>query len=207
MPRTARAIGALLAAAALLSGCGGSDHGARPAGAPTADPNRPPSGLHWEKWQEALLPYGDDGPKHVESDAATGFSDTPQGAALAAMQHAYRSTNAPDSTWYTVAARVLVANPGKDAWVTTRALYSVKAVDPSAVQRYIGYQITSWTKDRAAITLYTSYPDGSLLATDTVVTWIGGDWRLQLPDPADKTPTKHAVLQAPAAMVKVEARS
>lgn len=202
--RAVRAVGAVLTAAALAAGCGES-HSAHPAAPPPPDLHRVPAGVRWEPWQQVMLPFGVDGPAHVTADADTGYSRTPQGAALAAIQHSIRYSMAPDGTWPSVAAAVLVSNTGKDNWVTTRELRHYVRVNPATVPQIQGYTIAAWSAERAAVTVYTGYSDHSTLATDTVVTWTEGDWRLLLPDPATHTVTERAIAAVPAGAVRLEA--
>ncbi|ATL72544.1 hypothetical protein [Nocardia terpenica] len=209
-PSTRRALGTLAAtaAAALLAvtGCGDGGHEST-TGPAAPDLNRAPAGVHWQTWQGVALPVSStDGPADIDA-AATGYSHTPQGAALAAIQHSIRTMLAPDDSWPTIAARSLVPlSPGADAWKLTRVLVSKIKTDPAAVPRIAGYKITSWSPGRAAVTVYTTYSDASVLASDTTVTWTAGDWRLLLPDPAAKIVTQHDVPAVPADAVRLEAQ-
>lgn len=203
---------ALLAAAAVaalvaVTGCGSNDPEDKPASPAVPDISRPPAGLHWQQWHGVSLPVGrDDGPTRSDV-AASGFSRTPQGAALAAIQHSVRVSLAPDADWTTVAARSLVSGPGKDEWVRSRVLVSVTGTDPATVPTITGYQLRDWNPDRAGVTVYTTYPDHSVLASDAVVVWTAQDWRLLLPDPASKTVTQRDIPAVPADAVRLEATS
>ncbi|MGV9638100.1 hypothetical protein ACWDO0_28320 [Nocardia rhamnosiphila] len=210
MRHPARRPAALLAAAAVaalvaVTGCGSDEPSEPPAAAP--DLGRAPADLRWQQWQGVSLPVGRaDGPARSDT-AATGFSHTPQGAALAAIQHSVRVSLAPDGVWTTVAAQSLVAGPGKDEWVRSRVLVSVTGTDPESAPSIAGYRITDWNPQRAEITVYTTYPDDSALASDTVVTWTADDWRLLLPDPATRTVTQRDVPAIPGDIVRLEATS
>lgn len=202
------ALMAAVAVAALVAvtGCG-SDEPDQPAAPPAPDITRAPEDVRWQQWQGVSLPIGRvDGPTRSDA-AASGFSHTPQGAALAAIQHSVRMSLAPDSVWTTVAAQSLVSGPGKDEWVRSRVLVSITGTDPAAAPSITGYRISDWTPQRAGITVYTTYPDDSVLATDTVVTWTAEDWRLLLPDPATKTVTQRDVPAVPGDIVRLEATS
>ncbi|MEV0766521.1 hypothetical protein [Nocardia sp. NPDC050435] len=193
----------------LGAGCGSDrDESATPATSTAApDPSRPPAGVRWETWQGIKLPHsGADGPTKTSTGAATGYTRTPQGAALAAIQHSIRLSTAPDTSWPVIARTTLTEGPGKDFWVTNRTLISItRPVDAAATPRVLGYSITAWTPDRAEIAVYTSYPDNSLLSTLTTVSWTYGDWRLVLPDPAAGTVAHSAIATVPANAVHLEA--
>ena len=210
MHRPARRVALTLAATAVaalavLTGCG-SDSSEPAPGPPPPDPNRAPADVRWQSWQGVALPIGGkDGPTTIDA-TASGFTQTPQGAALAAIQHSVRMALSPDDTWTKVAARSLVTGPGKDSWVQARVLVSVKGTDPSVAPRIAGYKITNWSPDTTAVTVYTTYPDNSVLASDATVSWTAGDWRLLLPDPATKTVTVRDVAAVPADAVRLEAQ-
>ncbi|MFF0494335.1 hypothetical protein ACFYTQ_35405 [Nocardia sp. NPDC004068] len=201
------AAGAAVAAAALLSVTGCSSAGQHKTAPPSRpDPNRAPADVRWQIWQGVALPIGaKDGPARVDA-AATGYSHTPQGAALAAIQNSIRMALAPDDSWTKVAALSLVPGPGKDAWVQSRVLVSITKTDPAVAPRIAGYKLTNWSPDKAAVTVYTTYPDASVLASDEMVTWTAGDWRLLLPDPAAKTVAEHDVPAVPADAIQLEAK-
>lgn len=203
--RARDAIAATLAAAVLaLTGCSGSSEESAAPTSTAPDPARPPASVHWESWQGIKLPVSaKDGPLKTATGAATGYSRSPQGAALAAIQHSVRIATAPDSSWATIARLSLADGPGKDEFVMNRALVSVTKVDAATAPRITGYKVTEFSPDRAQVLVFTSYPDNSVLATQTVVTWVYKDWRLVVPEQATKTNT--AVTQVPADAVHLEA--
>lgn len=172
----------------------------------TVDPGRAPAQLRWESWQGIALPYSSiDGPKDVAA-AATGYSHTPQGAALAAIQHSIRTSLASDGSWATVVAKSLVTGPGKDAFVLARAQVSIPGpVDSQALPTILGYRITEWNPEHAALVIYTRYPDSSEAALSHQVRWIAGDWKLELPDPDSATPVVQEISALPADMVTMAA--
>ncbi|MGW6728762.1 hypothetical protein ACWF9G_22920 [Nocardia sp. NPDC055029] len=204
--RTAAALAGLATVLLVVTGCGGGNTPTAPA-ATGPDITQAPASVTWRKWQGVALPIGaKDGPKRTDV-AATGYSRTPQGAALAAIQHSVRLGLAPDDSWAKIAAQSLAEGPGKNEWVLSRPLVSIKKTDPTVAPKIAGYKITSWAPERAALTVYTTYPDASVLATDTVVVWIAEDWRLLLNDPATKTKFQHEIPAVPADAVRMEAKS
>ncbi|MFC9999618.1 hypothetical protein [Nocardia sp. NPDC127526] len=201
----------LAVAAALLiaAGCSCSRDDTTSTGTtttPAPDPSRPPAAVRWESWQGVVLPISaTDGPAETSTDAASGYSHTPQGAGLAAIQHTVRISIAPDGRWPLVAYTVLVSNAGKDEFVLSRSQYSITGpADPQYVPTILGYKITSYGDDRSEITVYSRYPDDSLSANSAVVVWQYGDWRLELPDPAAKIAVVTAIPELPGDIVRLE---
>lgn len=200
IPRTFLALALALTATA----CGLSD---TPPAAPTSaapDPNRAPSDIRWEAWQGVKLPYGkQDGPAKV-TDAALGYSHTPQGAALAAIHHTVRISLAPDATWARTASQALMPGPGKDAWVVARAQISLtQPASPVVAPRITAYKFTKYGDDRSDLLVYSTYSDNSITANTETVVWSSGDWRLLLPDPALKIAVVQSVSDIPADAVRL----
>ncbi|MGW5224541.1 hypothetical protein ACWEP5_06265 [Nocardia niigatensis] len=203
---TATAVTLLVSAAVLaLSACGISDQSAAKTTTTAVDPARAPADVHWENYQGVQLPIGShDGPSKLGATAA-GFSHTPQGAALAAINHSTRLSLAPDGAWPQVAAISLIPGPAKDSWVLARAQVSITApANPTVAPRITAYKLTAYAPDRADLTVYATYSDGSITATAETVLWVSEDWRLLLADPAAKTATVQSVPSVPADAVKLE---
>ncbi|MVU77518.1 hypothetical protein GPX89_09695 [Nocardia sp. ET3-3] len=207
--QTARAVvAALLVAACALTAaaCGGSDHAGSTTKTTQVDPSRAPSDVRWENYQGVQLPIGDhDGPSKLGTTAA-GYSRTPQGAALAAINHSTRLSLAPDGQWPQVAAISLIPGPAKDSWVLARAQISITApANPVVAPHIAAYKITAYTPDRADLTVYATYSDDSITATAETVLWVSDDWRLLLADPAAKVQTVQSVPAVPADAVTLAA--
>ncbi|MEC3953826.1 hypothetical protein VMT65_12370 [Nocardia sp. CDC153] len=194
------------ACALTLAACGGSDHSASATKTTQVDPARAPSDVHWENYQGVQLPIGEhDGPSKLGTTAA-GYSHTPQGAALAAINHSTRLSLAPDGVWPQIAAISLIPGPAKDSWVLARAQISLTApANPTVAPHITAYKITNYTPDRADLTVYSTYSDASITATAETVLWVSEDWRLLLPDPAAKIQTVQSVPSIPADTVELEA--
>ena len=90
---------ATLALIVLLTGCGSDEptDTADTITTTTIDPDRAPTEVRWEPYQGITLPIGADGPRQTSGGTATGFTQSPQGAALAAINHSVRIGVAPDS--------------------------------------------------------------------------------------------------------------
>ncbi|WP_280310388.1 hypothetical protein, partial [Nocardia abscessus] len=130
-------------------------------------------------------PGGAAGPRQLSAEAATGFTHSPQGAALAAIVHTVRMSLAPDAHWASIAAHEIAAGAGKDAWASSRVLLSIQgAADPATAPRVRGYTVIDYHRAGARVEIYTSFPDGSVAVNTATVVWVAEDWRLQLPDPA-----------------------
>lgn len=199
----------LLAATVLVActaACGGGGGGEQATTSAAPDPARPPAQVRWESWQGIALPYSRvDGPRTV-AGAATGYSHTPQGAVLAAIQHSLRLSLASDSAWPQIASQSLYPGPGKDEFVLARAQISTSGLaDPKLAPTILGYRVGSYTPERTELAIYTRYPDASLAAHRQVVVWAGGDWKLLLPAPASNTKSLTVISAVPAEAVRFEA--
>lgn len=205
-PRTrgARAwIAVGLLAAALATACSSGDIQATNPAAPTTstapDPSAPPTGVRWQDYQGIALPVGDQGPaRNPGSGPVGGFTHDPQGAALAALQQTVRISVAPDYQWPSVVNAAVAPGPARDSFAVNRQLISIIA-PPAADERpsIAGYRITDYTAERAVLTIYTTFPDDSIAASDTAVVWSGEDWRLLLPEPGDATVRVRSITEVP----------
>ncbi|WP_280421394.1 hypothetical protein [Nocardia carnea] len=188
----------------VVTGCG-SEHADRVGERPAADLSAVPAGVVWVDYQGVKVPVGDDGPHTYTPAAATGFTPTPQGAALAAIVHTVRMSLAPDEHWASVAQHELAMGPGKDEWASSRVLLSIQTgADPATAPRVRGYTITDYSARRARVDIYTSFPDGSIAANSATVVWVAEDWRLELPSPGSAEPTVREEVSVDAS-VKLEA--
>ncbi|MGW5219882.1 hypothetical protein ACWEQA_18615 [Nocardia sp. NPDC004085] len=179
---------ALVTMSVAVGGCGRDDHQA-PASVHADDLTVVPADVHWVDYQGVRLPVGADGPRQLSAEAATGFTHTPQGAALAAIVHTVRMSLAPDEHWASVAAHEIAAGAGKDAWASSRVLLSIQGrADPATAPRVRGYTITDYNRAIAHLQIYTSFPDNSVAVNTATVVWVAEDWRLQLPDPSATDP-------------------
>ncbi|MEU5762216.1 hypothetical protein [Nocardia sp. NPDC047648] len=179
---------ALVTMGVAVGGCGRDDHQA-PASVHADDLTAVPAAVHWVDYQGVRLPVGADGPGQLSAEAATGFTHTPQGAALAAIVHTVRMSLAPDEHWASVAAHEIAAGAGKDAWASSRVLLSIQGrADPATAPRVRGYTIADYNRAIAHLQIYTSFPDNSVAVNTATVVWVAEDWRLQLPDPSATDP-------------------
>ncbi|MFD8099637.1 hypothetical protein ACFV24_08875 [Nocardia fluminea] len=191
------AVGIALLAAAV--GCGGAgDTGPDLAAAPT--------GVGWQEYQGISLPHTDQGPKTGGQGAATGFEHSPRGAGLAALTHTIRLSVAPDSQWAQVVNAELVPGQARDEWAINRVQLSITG--PATAEyapKLLGYKITEYRDDRTTVDVYTEYSDRSRAVNHTTVSWYGGDWRLQLPDPRSTDRPVDPIDELPRDIVTLEA--
>lgn len=200
------AMAVILAALMLGSstGCASDDRPDTSLPARQPDLSTPPSGIHWLDFYGVALPVGADGPRNYTSTAATGFTQNPQGAALAAIVHTIRMSLAPDDAWAAIAKSEILSGPGKDEWVIARGLLSIRSpADPTQAPRVRGYTITDYTPAAARVDVYTCFPDTSVAVNTATVVWAGGDWWLALPA-LDSTEPRIRSAASITAVVKLE---
>ncbi|WP_169816133.1 hypothetical protein [Nocardia miyunensis] len=182
----------------MTAGCG---HGHRPGSAPVGtDVHAAPTHLRWSQFQGMSVPIADQGPARDNGSVATGYTRTPAGAALGAIQITIRMSLA-DDTHYPQIGQLLTAGPGRDAWAIARAQISIPGpIAAGAAPRLLGYRVSTWNPDRVVVAIYTRQTDRSLTANTATVVWTAGDWKLALPDPPDSAPVT-AVATTPPDMV------
>jgi hypothetical protein len=122
------------------------------------------------------------------------------------MVHAVRLAIADDGQWSNIVAREVVPGPAKDEWAVSRVQLSISGpADPVYAPRLLGYRITEYSDQRAAVDVYSEYSDSSRAVNHTTVEWFARDWRLRLPDPESTTRPIDPVTELPSDTVKVEA--
>lgn len=142
-----------------------------------------PTGLRWQRiWGGAAAPVSSsDGPTQIIDGIATGFSHTPQGAALAAADALARALAAPEGTWQQVVqnrfygggqqlldrfARSRSSTPDAARYVTV----------PDGVRVLPGYR-----PDLAVIEFALTARDGYATSAWPMV-WHDGDWKVRIDD-------------------------
>ncbi|NKY87564.1 hypothetical protein [Nocardia veterana] len=141
-----------------------------------------PTRMTWQRgWGGAALPAsGSDGPALIDHGIASGFADTPQGAALAACDALARTLAAPEGVWQNVVRARFVGDT--DAFIArvtrsrTRTADAARYVTvPDGIRVRDGYRPDFAVIDIATRTgvgyTYASWP----MAYD-------GDWRVRLPE-------------------------
>ncbi|OZC62817.1 hypothetical protein CH267_00210 [Rhodococcus sp. 06-621-2] len=211
--RAARWLAAAAIAGLVVGGCGSAENEPTvdsPQGAVTApDLTSPPSNVRWQDYQGIALPVADQGPDNNSgAGPVSGFAHTPQGAVLAAVQQSVRVSVAPDHQWPAVLGAAAAPGESRDSFAINRQLLSIIA-PPVAEERpaITGYTITDYTDNGARVTIFTTFPDDSIAASDTDVIWSGDDWRLLLPDAADTSVRVRSVTDIPSGVITLEKTS
>ena len=185
--RAAVAAVAATAAVVAIAGCGSGDDGDTGTdGARPLDTAAVPAQVTWRPYQGVQVPYsGVDGPTdNIASAAPTGYSHTPQGAVLAAIQGQTRLALAPDSSWAQTTTILVAAGAGRDSYAIARAGASITApADPATTATFTGFRVTDYRDEQADIELATTMPGGQLTSTAVTVLWRGEDWNIALPAP------------------------
>ncbi|KAF0957449.1 hypothetical protein [Rhodococcus sp. T7] len=191
--RAAAALAAAAAAASLIAGCGSDEESSATDSVTTTtppDPTTPPADLEWDQFQSIWLPFAAEGPaSNTGNGAVSGFTHSPQGAALAAIHQTVRMSVARDDQWAIVVHNGIAPGPERDAFAVNRSQISVTAAaDPAEAPLLSGYVVDNYTDERADISIRTAFCDKSVSVTATTVVWTGQDWKLQLPAADDPTP-------------------
>ncbi|WP_029539817.1 MULTISPECIES: hypothetical protein [unclassified Rhodococcus (in: high G+C Gram-positive bacteria)] len=195
---------ATVAVAALaLAGCGGSSEDSIES--PTVSLTNAPAIASWSSVNGVMVPLGKtDGPKSAVWEPLTGFSHTPQGAALAAIGQSVQLSTAADQSWSKVLSVVAASGEGRDAFAVNRSLISsTGTVDPAVVPSIVGYVFADYTDVAASVDIVQRFPDESLASTRTDVIWADSDWKLNLSTPENAVAAT-ALTELPQNMVDLE---
>ncbi|MGF6885940.1 hypothetical protein ABIA39_007547 [Nocardia sp. GAS34] len=143
----------------------------------------PPAGLDWQRsWGGAALPVSaSDGPEKISNGIASGFADTPQGAALAACDALARTVAAPDGVWQNVirerylgGGQALIDRIARSRTSTPDA--AEYAIVPDGIR-----VLTDYRPDFAVVQIAVRASDGWAYGVWPMA-WSGGDWRVRVPD-------------------------
>lgn len=142
----------------------------------------PPAQMSWQRgWGGAALPAsGSDGPAVIDHGIASGFADTPQGAALAACDAVARALSAPEGVWQNVVRARFVGDT--DAFIARVTRSRTRTPDaaryltvPDGIRIRPGYR-----PDFAVVDIATRTADGYAYAS-WLMTDDHDDWRVRLP--------------------------
>ena len=192
----------VVAAALVLAGCGSSPE---ENDVPEVSLTAAPEISSWSSLNGILVPIGvSDGPSSGIWEPITGFSHTPQGAALAAIDQSVQLSTASDSSWAKVLPVVAAAGEGRDAFAVNRALITATgSIDAAVAPTILGYRFDSYSATNAAVDVVQRFPDDSLASTRTNVVWVESDWKLDLPTPENAVGAKE-LTEIPSDMVNLE---
>lgn len=151
--------------------------------------------LSWTSFHGIALPSSaHGGPRHTRRGLAWGFTRTPRGALLAAVNIAVRTAAQWGPHIYQPTITRQVTGPARHQLLTAdtrqytalRAAARVRNGQPAgrgyAVEA--AYRFTIYTRDRATVVIVTEAPSNTstvMAATKIRVTWRHGDWRVIAP--------------------------
>jgi len=158
------------------------------------------TGLRWTSFHGIALPgSAHDGPRHTRRGLVWGFTDTPRGALLAAVNVAVRTAAqwGPKIYQPTIArqvtgrARSALLKTDTSAYAALRSAARVRYGQPAgrgyAVEA--AYHFAAFTPAHAAVVIVTEGPGASstvMAATSIRLTWQRGDWRVIAPPHGDR---------------------
>lgn len=169
-----------------------------PAGS-QAIPKAAPSDVKWAAAYGNSWPTSEAaGPTVVKGQVGTCFAHSPTGAAFAAVNILQTSRVLDNDQVKKVLRTQYVQNQGLNATETVaqQKLFPVAPAD-RAWGREIGFNVQSYTPERATITLVENYPQrGQLTGNNVTVVWQDGDWKIELqPDGQTSTTGDFQVTQ------------
>ncbi|WP_157163585.1 hypothetical protein [Nocardia aobensis] len=141
-----------------------------------------PARMTWQRgWGGAALPAsGSDGPARIDHGIASGFADTPQGAALAACDALARTLAAPESLWENVVRARFVGDT--DAFIARVTRSRTRTPDAA---RYVtvpdGIRVRDGYRPDFAVVDIANRTREGYTSTSWPMTY-DGDWRVRLPD-------------------------
>lgn len=185
MKTSTRAV-ALTAVVGLAFGLGGCSSDDDNAGADSQpDVNAAPANTKWESLHGLKLPTAQDGPK-VTDPVRFGYSHTPQGAVLSAINAQGQMAVVGDKDWPDLSRMALAPGKGRDQWAQQRALVTVSGtIKPDQAPQFKGFKVSDYSNDKAIVTLAVDYPKAGLAAYPVQLAWLSDDWRVVLPSQED----------------------
>lgn len=195
MKRALASLGLVAAIAVGVVGCGSDSESSTDSGAGSIDTTSAPDQVRWESWQGVAVPVSSvDGPRTIDGAVAAGYTQTPQGAVLAAAQGVTRLRLAPDNAWPQVANAVAAPSKGRDLYAVSRVQVSITGPVPAgSVDALRGFRVDEFSADRAVVELVTEQSGRGLTASTHTLVWSGDDWKVLLPDPDGDSPQSEQV--------------
>jgi len=158
------------------------------------------AGLAWAGFHGIQLPVSaQDGPRRTRGGLAWGFTDTPRGALLAAVNIAVRTGAQWGPAIYQPTIRDQVTGPDAAAllkadasdYAALRAAARVRPGQPAGrgYAAEAGYRFVACTPAGATVDIVTEGPGSGgttvMVATRVQVVWLRGDWRVVAPPGGD----------------------
>ncbi|KAB1141753.1 hypothetical protein F7R91_31605 [Streptomyces luteolifulvus] len=159
-------------------GPGGRPENCRTDDRDTARPTAAPTEVRWQKLVAIMVPTSPSaGPLRTEATMWWCFAHTPTGAVLAAHIIPVELSGA---AWRMVAEQQVVPGEPRDAFVTIKARADETNPEESAIGRFVGFSLASYSGDSATVRLLVTNPTGGYLSTSVSVRWREGDWKVAL---------------------------
>ena len=158
------------------------------------------TGLHWTGFHGIELPHStEDGPRHARHGLAWGFSDTPGGALVAAINIGVRTAALWGPAIYEPTIRHQVMGPDAAAllaadahnYAALRAAAHIRPGRPAGrgYAAEAGFRFVGYAPANATVDVVTEGPGTGgatvLVATRIEVIWQRGDWRVVAPAGGD----------------------
>lgn len=179
---TLAAVCAVLAACTLVACSSSKGAVGDVAAAPSSSVNfDPPVGTTWVTGPVGLsYPVsGSDGPFELDP-VPHGFSNTPQGAVIAAVVSQVFMAGAGDDLWPEVSRLLLEPGVGRDQWAQARAVLSVSDAPLESPPVFRGYRIAQFSPDKAIVVLAVQYSN-MLAVLPVQMSGASGQWRVVVP--------------------------
>ncbi len=119
------------------------------------------------------------GPRTNTDTVMAGYAHSPVGALLAVADNGLRFAVVDD--WRPATLSAVADTPGRAAFLQQRAAYGQITPTPGQLTQVAGFNIVSYTPDRAVVQLARAAGDGSLTVTTDTVVWRDDDWKILLP--------------------------
>lgn len=143
--------------------------------------------VSWVTVKTLALPVSATAGPRVNTDTVmSGYAHTPIGALIAVADNGLRF--AVVDNWREATLSAVADTPGRAAFLQQRAAYGRVTPTPGQLTQIAGFNIVSYTPDRAVVQLARAAGDGSLTVTTDTVVWRDGDWELLLPDSGTTPP-------------------
>ena len=139
-----------------------------------------PQGISWQRVDGVPLPFSaTDGPTRINGAVTGGYSNSPQGAVLAAAQIAFRLAFSPDYQ-AVVDAQTDVSDATRSQLVAARA--AGPQPDPSVIAQFasapVAFRVSAFADNHATVYLaYPRTPGDQVRFSRSALIWEGGDWR------------------------------
>ena len=128
------------------------------------------------------------GPRNVQGGLASGFAETPLGAALAAVHIGYRLDPAAGAAVYVPTAQNQTV--GDSAGLISQIRDTPVAPKRATPSEYVGYRIADYSVNEAVTVHLEAVQPGTSDGRDVPINveWLKGDWKIVLPLPTTVGP-------------------